>query len=137
MFINHKPATVKKHTLFLLITGLFIFTLKLFPQENLIDYPDQWQFEKRAMGIILTSDQQLIDLQDPDKQIELTLRTEPRWGSLRQICDTAKATGAHTVKIAFDNFFRQYREESSPERNLTPDDDQFIEIGRASCRERV
>jgi hypothetical protein len=97
-----------------------------FAQEQLLKYPDQWQFEKRALGIILTSDQQLIDLQDPDKQIELTTRTDPRWGSLRMICDTAKARGAHTVKIAFDNFFRQYREESSPERNLTPDDDQFI-----------
>jgi hypothetical protein len=98
----------------------------LYSQEQLLTYPDQWQFEKRAMGIILTSDQQLIDLQDPDKQIELTLRTEPRWGSLRMICDTARARGAHTVKIAFDNFFRQYREEGDPERNLTPDDDQFI-----------
>ena len=97
-----------------------------FSQEPLLSYPDQWQFEKRATGIILTSDQQLIDLQDPDKQIELTTRTEPRWGSLRMICEDAKSRGAHTVKLAFDNFFRQYREESSPERNLTPDDDQFI-----------
>lgn len=117
---------MKKYMHYLLITGLLLTTLDMFPQEELITYPDQWQFEKRTMGIILTSDQQLIDLQDPDKQIELSLRTEPRWGSLRQICDTARARGAYTVKMAFDNFFRQYREESSPERNLTPDDDQFI-----------
>ena len=106
--------------------GSIICHQTLHSQEQLLTYPDQWQFEKRALGIILTSDQQLIDLQDPDKQIELTTRTEPRWGSLRMICDTARARGAHTVKIAFDNFFRQYRQESNPERNLTPDDDQFI-----------
>jgi hypothetical protein len=108
------------------IMGLALGNSPVFSQEQLLSYPDQWQFEKRAMGIILTSDQQLIDLQDPDKQIELTTRTEPRWGSLRMICDTARARGAHTVKLAFDNFFRQYRKESNPERNLTPDDDQFI-----------
>ena len=107
--------------------GLTLLLSPAYAQEKLIDYPDQWQFEKRTTGIILTSDQQLIDLQDPDKQIELTTRTEPRWGSLRMICEYAKSRGAHTVKLAFDNFFRQYREESSPERNLTPDDDQFIE----------
>ncbi len=118
---------MKRFMIFLTcITGLALCQNPLLSQEQLLTYPDQWQFEKRAMGIILTSDQQLIDLQDPDKMIELTTRTEPRWGSLRMICDTAKARGAHTVKIAFDNFFKQYREEGNPERNLTPDDDQFI-----------
>jgi len=117
-----------KRTLIFLtcMLGIALMHTPGYSQEKLIDYPAQWQFEKRAMSIILTSDQQLIDLQDPDKQIELTLRTDPRWGSLRQICDTAKALGAYKIKIAFDNFFRQYRDESSPERNLTPDDDQFI-----------
>ncbi|NNF47082.1 MAG: hypothetical protein HKN69_09945, partial [Desulfofustis sp.] len=110
----------------LCISGLALSHHPLFSQKELLTYPDQWQFEQRALGIILTSDQQLIDLQDPDKEIELTTRTEPRWGSLRMICDTAKARGAHKVKIAFDHFFRQYREESEAERNLTPDDDQFI-----------
>jgi hypothetical protein len=95
-------------------------------QEKLLNYPDQWQFEIRSSYIILTSDQQLIDLQDPDKQIELTLTNEPVWGSLRMICDTARAQGATTLKLAFDNFFKQYREEGEPERTLTPDDDQFI-----------
>jgi hypothetical protein len=84
-------------------------------QEKLLIYPDQWQFEIRSSYIILTSDQQLIDLQDPDKQIELTLTTEPVWGSLRMICDTARARGATTLKLAFDNFFHQYREEGDPE----------------------
>ena len=95
---------MKKTLLVALVLGLLLVSSNIFSQEQLLTYPDQWQFEKRAMGIILTSDQQLIDLQDPDKQIELTTRTEPRWGSLRMICDTAKARGAHTVKIAFDNF---------------------------------
>ena len=108
------------------ITGLALSHHPVFSQKELLSYPDQWQFEKRALGIILTSDQQLLDLQDPDKEIELTTRTEPRWGSLRMICDTARSLGAHTVKLAFDHFFRQYRKESEAERTLTPDDDQFV-----------
>jgi len=92
-----------------ILAGLLICSSGVHAQEALLSYPDQWQFEKRAASIILTSDQQLMDLQDPDKKIELTLRTEARWGSLREICEEAKAGGAHTVKIAFDNFFRQYR----------------------------
>jgi hypothetical protein len=95
-------------------------------QEKLLAYPDQWKFEIPTRTIILTSDQQLMDLQDPDKQIELTLRLEPVYGSLREICEDAKARGCHTVKLAFDDFFRQYRKESKSERNLTPDSDEFI-----------
>jgi hypothetical protein len=95
-------------------------------QERLLTYPGQWKFEIPTRTIILTSDQQLIDLQDPDKQIELTLRLDPVYGSLREICEEAKARGCHTVKLAFDDFFRQYRKESKSERNLTPDSDEFI-----------
>ena len=112
--------------LMVLLAGSFLLPALVYSQSKLLTYPDQWQFEKRASYIILTSDQQLMDLQDPDKKIELTLRTNPRWGSLREICEEAQARGAYKVKIAFDNFFNQYRQKGNPERNLTPDDEQFI-----------
>ncbi len=95
-------------------------------QERLLTYPDQWKFEIPSKGIILTSDQQLIDLQDPDKQIELSLRLEPVFGSLREVCEEAQKNGCHVLKLAFDDFFRQYRQESKSERTLTPDSDEFI-----------
>ncbi len=62
-----------------LIAGWAMVHFPLFAQEQLLSYPEQWQFEKRSLGIILASDQQLIDLQDPDRKIELSTRIEPRW----------------------------------------------------------
>ncbi|MEN8201172.1 MAG: hypothetical protein ABFS28_01160 [Bacteroidota bacterium] len=77
--------------------------------------------------IILTSDQQLNDLLDPDKKIDLSTGYTKRYGSLREICEAAQKLGDHTLTIAFDEFFRQYREQAGTERLLTPDSDEYID----------
>ena len=77
--------------------------------------------------IILTSDQQLEDLQDPNKKINLSLGFERRFGSLVEICQAAERQGDHTLVIAFDEFFRQYRQDSGSERKLTPDMDEYVQ----------
>ncbi len=77
--------------------------------------------------IILTSDQQLNDLLDPDKKIDLSTGYTKRYGSLREICEYAQERGDHTLTIAFDEFFRQYREQAGTERLLTPDSDEYID----------
>jgi hypothetical protein len=77
--------------------------------------------------IILTSDQQLNDLLDPDKEIELSTGHTKRFASLREICEYAQKKGDHTLTIAFDEFFRQYREHAATERKLTPDMDEYVD----------
>ncbi len=77
--------------------------------------------------IILTSDQQFNDLLDPDKKIDLSTGFNKRYGSLREICESAQKRGDHTLTIAFDEFFRQYREQSGTERLLTPDSDEYVD----------
>lgn len=76
--------------------------------------------------IILTSDQQLNDLLDPDKKIDLSTGHTKRFASLRDVCEAAKKKGDHTLTIAFDEFFRQYRQQAATERKLTPDMDEYI-----------
>jgi len=92
----------------------------------LLKFPRQWQFNLPQSAIILTSDQQLDDLQDPDKKINVTLGLQPEFKSLRELRDQAAARGCHTVILAFDNFFRQYRKDAGAERNLLPDSDEYI-----------
>jgi len=77
--------------------------------------------------IILTSDQQLNDLLDPDKKIDLSTGFNKRYASLREVCEQAQKRGDHILTIAFDEFFRQYREQSGTERLLTPDSDEYVE----------
>jgi hypothetical protein len=77
--------------------------------------------------IILTSDQQLSDLLDPDKKIDLSTGFTKQYGSLREICENAQKNGDHTLTIAFDEFFRQYREQEGTERLLTPDSDEYVD----------
>ncbi|MBN1349217.1 hypothetical protein JXJ21_07400 [candidate division KSB1 bacterium] len=112
----------------------YLITLILTPisftqeqKELLLTFPRQWQFDLPRQAIILTSDQQLLDLQDPDKKINLSLTFETRYGSLREIREQAKTRGCHTVILAFDNFFRQYRKDAGDERTLLPDSDEYIE----------
>jgi len=81
----------------------------------------------RSATIILTSDQQLNDLQDPDKRIDLSTGLEKQYGSLREICETAAQQGDRQLVIAFDEFFRQYRLQAGTERRLTPDQDEYIQ----------
>jgi len=77
--------------------------------------------------IILTSDQQLNDLLDPDKKIDLSTGHAKRFASLREICEAAQKNGDHTLTIAFDEFFRQYRQQAATERKLTPDMDEYVQ----------
>lgn len=76
--------------------------------------------------IILTSDKQLNDLLDPDKKIDLSTGRQKEMASLREICESARRSGDKILTIAFDEFFRQYREQAGTERKLTPDQDEYI-----------
>ena len=44
--------------------------------EAALTFPGPWQFNMPKGGIILVSDQQLEDLQDPDKEVDLSLSTD-------------------------------------------------------------
>ena len=80
-----------------------------------------------AKTIILTSDQQLTDLTDPDKKIDMSTGFTKRYASLRDVCEEARRNGDHTLTIAFDEFFRQYRNQEATERKLTPDMDEYVD----------
>ncbi len=79
-----------------------------------------------AATIILTSDQQLADLQDPDKKIDLSTGYTKVFASLREICEDARKKGDRSLVIAFDEFFRQYRTQAGTIRRLTPDMDEYV-----------
>jgi len=80
-----------------------------------------------AQTIILTSDQQLTDLTNPDKKIDMSTGFTKRFASLRDVCEKARKNGDHTLTIAFDEFFRQYRNQEATERKLTPDMDEYVD----------
>ncbi len=81
-----------------------------------------------SVTIILTSDQQLRELLDPDKQIDLSTGLTKRFASLREICESASQRGDKVLTIAFDEFFRQYRSQAGTERRLTPDMDEYVDM---------
>src|ERR1041385_3487658 len=54
-----------------------------------LKFPGPWQFLLPKPSIILVSDQQLEDLQDPDKEIDLSLSSTPSVTTLRKICEGA------------------------------------------------
>ena len=77
-----------------------------------------------AQSIILTSDQQLTDLaEDPDRKIDNSVGFVKNFQSLRDVVSQIKAKGGTNMPIAFDEFFRQYRDDKNSTRNLTPDMD--------------
>ena len=80
-----------------------------------------------AQSIILTSDQQLNDLTDPDKKIDMSLGYNKTVQSLREVCEQAKRWGSKEIIVAFDEFFRQYRGDAGAERKLTPDMDEYVD----------
>lgn len=80
-----------------------------------------------AQTIILTSDQQLNDLTDPDKKIDNSLGYDSRMESLRDVCNRGKSYGSKELIVAFDEFFRQYRTDKNTERKLTPDMDEYVD----------
>ena len=96
--------------------------------EAALTFPGPWQFSIPKGGIILVSDQQLEDLQDPDKEVDLSLSTTPNVTTLRKICEGAKAQGARTVILAFDEFWSQYRKgQGGKPRQLLPDTEAYIQ----------
>ena len=81
---------------------------------------------KSQTVIILTSDEQLTELKDPDKKLDLSTGLEKYVVSLRDVCEAAKSRNETTLTIAFDEFFRQYRDQEGTERKLTPVMDEYI-----------
>jgi hypothetical protein len=94
---------------------------------ELVKYPGPWAFQLGKGGVILVSDQDLEDLTDPDKVINLSMTYDHVEKSLRQVCEEAKASGARTLAVAFDHFFVQYRPGQDKPRTLMPDMDGYIE----------
>jgi hypothetical protein len=96
--------------------------------EAALTFPGPWQFSLPKGGIILVSDQQLEDLQDPDKEVDLSLSKTPNLTTLRKVCEGAKAQGARTVILAFDEFWSQYRKgQGGKPRQLLPDTEAYIQ----------
>jgi hypothetical protein len=97
------------------------------PAEALT-FPGPWQFLLPRPSIILVNDQQLEDLQDPDKQVDLSLSATPNLTTLRQFCKSAKDQGARTIILAFDEFWSQYRKgQGGKPRQLMPDTDEYVQ----------
>ncbi len=93
-----------------------------------LTYPGPWQFLLPKGAIILVSDQQLEDLQDPDKEVDLSVSSTPQLTTLRKVCQRAMAQGARTIILAFDEFWSQYRKgQSGKPRRLLPDTDAYIQ----------
>jgi hypothetical protein len=93
-----------------------------------LTFPGPWQFLLPKASIILVSDQQLEDLEDPDKPVDLSLSGTPNVTSLRKICEGAKAQGARTLILAFDEFWSQYRQgQKGKPRQLMPDTEEYIQ----------
>ena len=59
--------------------------------------------------ITLTSDQQVIDLMEPDKVLNLSRGRQEVYGSLRQGCESAQTWGHDMLRIKYDVFYRQSR----------------------------
>ena len=93
-----------------------------------LTFPGPWQFLIPKASIILVSDQQLDDLQDPDKPVDLSLTGTPNITTLRKICQSAQAQGARTLILAFDEFWTQYRQgQGGKPRQLMPDMEEYIQ----------
>jgi hypothetical protein len=94
---------------------------------ELLSFPGPWSYQIRASSIILTTDDELgILASEPDRVLNLSTGRVPRHDSLRQICERAQASGQRTLKIAFDQFFRQYRPGQDTPRRLMPDMDEYV-----------
>ncbi len=95
--------------------------------DPLMTFPGAWAFNLPKGGIILVSDQQLDDLQDPDKEIDMSLSSTPNRTTLRKVCQQQQAAGAKTIVLAFDHFWAQYRPgQGDQPRKLMPDTDEYL-----------
>ena len=93
-----------------------------------ISFPGPWSFDIPKGSLILVSDQQLEDLQDPDKEVDVSLTATPNRITFRHICEQSKAMGAKTLILAFDQFWAQYRKgQGDKPRQLMPDTDAYIQ----------
>ena len=96
--------------------------------EQALTFPGPWQFALPKSWIILVSDQQLEDLQDPDREVDLSMSSTPHLTTLRKVCEEAKARGARTLILAFDEFWTQYRKgQGGKPRQLLPDTEGYIQ----------
>ena len=96
--------------------------------DLVIQFPAQWSFLLPKGGIILVSDQQLDDLTDPDKEVDLSLSSTPNKTTLRKICEQNKAGGVKTMIVAFDEFWSAYRAgQGGKPRAFTPDVPEYLE----------
>jgi hypothetical protein len=59
--------------------------------ELALSFPGPWQFSLPKSWIILVSDQQLEDLQEPDREVDLSMSSTPNLTTLRKICEGARA----------------------------------------------
>jgi hypothetical protein len=95
--------------------------------EMALSFPGPWAFALPKSWIILVSDQQLEDLQDPDREVDLSTSSTPHLTTLRKVCERAKAQGARTIILAFDEFWTQYRKgQGGKARQLLPDTEAYI-----------
>ncbi|MCC6233037.1 MAG: hypothetical protein IT580_10360 [Verrucomicrobiales bacterium] len=102
---------------------------------TVLGYPGPWRFFLPKGGIILVSDEQLTDLTDPDREVDLSLSSTPHKTTLRRLCQQEQARGTTTLSLAFDEFWSQYRPgQGGKPRRLTPDTDAYLDtlvkIGR-------
>ena len=106
-----------------------LFAAEGFP-DPVLAFDGVWESRRPRHGIILVDDQQLEDLAaDPDKEVNLSLNTEPSPKTLRQIREAARSINAKTVILAFDEFWRAYRSDvAGKPRHLFPDSDHYIEL---------
>ncbi len=92
-----------------------------------ITYPGVWMFDLPRHSIILVSDAQLEQLQNPDAEIDLSISSTPHVTTLRKICEELQASGVKTLIVAFDEFWSQYRPgQGDKPRQLRPDTDAAI-----------
>lgn len=101
---------------------------------DLIAFPGAWSHPLRDVSIILTADGELdILANEPERVINISTGLTPRHQSLRQVCEQAQRAGVRTLKIAFDQFFKQYRPGQDTPRRLMPDMDEYVQrIARIS-----
>lgn len=96
--------------------------------DPVLTFPGPWSFNLPKGSLILVSDQQLDDLQDPDREVDLSLSATPQRMTLRQVCQQHQARGARTIILAFDQFFSQYRAgQGTAPRRWMPDTDEYIQ----------
>ena len=93
---------------------------------ELVSYPGAWSFQLGKSVIILVSDKELKSLDNPNTVLNLSLGFQKEEGSLRSVCEKAKAAGHHTLILAFDHFFSQYRPGQEGPRKFTPDMDAYV-----------